>query len=87
MTAKPNSNGSESTPVLAPDRMLRTTWGAMVAVLGAVAVTAGGWAILRADVNSLQKKTDRHEDQLAGVREMLIEVRADVKALRKENKE
>jgi hypothetical protein len=79
MTAKPSE-----TPVIAPDSMLKTTWGALLAILGAVAVTAGGWAMIRSDVSALQKKTDRHEEQLMGLREMLTEVRADVKYLRRE---
>lgn len=81
--SKPDDN-PEVPFYVEPQSRVRTTWGALVAIIAAVSALAGGWAILRADVTALQKKTEQHDEQLAGIRELLAEVRTDVKAIRRE---
>jgi adenylosuccinate lyase len=82
--SKPDEEKTETPFIVDAQSRVRTTWSVIIAVVLASSALAGGWAILRADVNGLQKKTEQHDEQLGGIREILAEVRTDVKAIRRE---
>lgn len=83
------------TPTNAPfvhaDRPVKTTWGTLVALLAIFAAGVAAWTLVRAEVSSHASTLVAHEarikaveDKIAADHDILIEIRADLKALRRE---
>ena len=85
---------SETAPFITGQRTFKTTLGALGALIGLVCAGVLAWSSVKADVEGHGRQLDQHERRLKTVEErissdhdILIEIRADLKALRRERTE
>ena len=82
---------SETAPFITGQRTFKTTLGALGALIGLVCAGVLAWASLRGDVDNQARTVERHEYEIKVVKQrldsdhdILIEIRSDLKALRRE---
>ena len=81
-------------PLITSQRTIKTTLGAIGTLLALVSAGLLAWSSVKADVEGHGRQLDQHERRLKTVEErissdhdILIEIRADLKALRRERTE
>lgn len=78
-------------PFIASDRPVRTTWGTIISLLAIVAAGVAAWTLVKAEVASQASTLAVHETRIKSIEEkitadhdILIEIRSDLKALRRD---
>lgn len=76
---------------ITPETRLRTTLGTLATTVAVVAAVVAAWTILRSDVQAHARALSAHEariktieDKVSADHDILIEIRTDLKALRRE---
>ena len=87
-------NNEKQTQTIGSDTKFRTSLGSLIAVILAAASMVAAWTWLNADVRAHSKAITDHGERISTMEkrwendhDILIEIRADLKALRRENKE
>lgn len=82
---------SETTPPITVEQPIKTTIGTIIAIVTVAAAGVAAWTYVRADVAQHSRTLEVHERRLASVEDkiasdhdILIEIRSDLKALRRE---
>lgn len=77
-------------PFIHSDRPVKTTWGTITALLAIVAAGVAAWTLVKAEVANQASTLAAHEvriksieDKIAADHDILIEIRSDLKALRR----
>lgn len=83
-------NPATNAPFIHSDRPVKTTLGTILALLAVVAAGVAAWTLVKAEVASQASVLAAHEvriksieDKIAADHDILIEIRADLKALRR----
>ena len=65
---------------------VKTTWRTLIAMGAFLAAGFGSWVLLRADVQDHEKRLGSVESRLSSDHDILLEIRADLKALTREQR-
>jgi hypothetical protein len=65
---------------------IRTTWRTLIVLMAFLATGFGSWVLLRADVQDHEKRLGSVESRLSSDHDILLEIRADLKALTREQR-
>ncbi len=71
---------------LSDDAPVRTTWRHLIVIGGLLATGFGSWVLLRADVADQGKRLVAVEARSATDHDIILEIRADMKALLREQR-